>query len=149
MTLKELLEFADDCGIDVKYQNITLNIPGAVAWHPGYLPIIWLDHSLEDNPAKCKEVLAEELGHIFTGHGNAIPSVNSHFGHRCTAMKIECKGRDWALKYLVPLWELEAVMKGGLNNIWDLSAYFEVSHKFMKSRLNLIDVCELRYDLRA
>ena len=145
----ETIDFAHDCGIEILYVDAPQDIPGNVAWHPGHSPFIWLDSSLLDNSIGHKELLAEEIGHIFCSWGNAIPRTDALFNHRCTAWKVECRGRDWALKFLVPLWEIEAVMKEEINNIWDLSAYFEVSHKFMKSRLNLIDVAELRYELRA
>lgn len=77
-------------------------------------------------PFEEKSTLAEELGHYYY---DATYPVN------CTDLQLiskqEYRAKKWAYNVIIPVEDLLSAFKNGLNNIDDLSNYFEVSKEFM------------------
>lgn len=149
VTLDDAINLAHSGGIEIRYTNFSTTLLGIALWYPNKPPVIGLDNSLWDIPILHKEILAEEIGHIYTGAGNNVARDSSPFRDRCLTMKCENQGLMWQLNYLVPLRELEFVLKSGMREIWELSDHFQVSHKLMWKRVNLYDVAKIRFSLGA
>lgn len=147
ITLDDALDLAYREGIEVDYCNLETPLLGMTIWYPNMPPIIALDKSLREDHIIHKEILTEEIGHVFTATGNAITRAISPYKDRCAAMKCETQGMVWQANYLVPFDELSQVMKFGMKEVWELSVHFEVSHKLMWRRLNMSDAAKLRFKL--
>lgn len=78
-----------------------------------------------------KSTLAEELGHYYY---DATYPVN------CSDLQLiskqEYKAKKWAYNVLIPCEDLILAIKNGLDNIYLLSNYFEVSERFMRDCIN-------------
>ena len=144
ITLDDALDLACREGLEVRYHNFTLPLVGIAACYPNRPPIIGLDKSLLQNCIKHKEVLTEEIGHVFTGTGNAVPRNHYVYRDKRAVMKCESQGLVWQVHYLIPYRELVSVMQSGQREMWQLAEYFEVSHRLMWRRLNMADAAKLR-----
>lgn len=86
---------------------------------------IVLDTRKLKTSAEEKAVLAHEAGHCFTG---SFYNMFSSFDFR---EKQEHKANAWAFKKLVPCAYLQAAVKNGLTEIWELADFFGVPCDFM------------------
>ena len=76
----------------------------------------------------CQErvCLAHELGHCATaGFYNMYSPLDIR-------EKYEKRAWSWAIRFLVPLKELEKAQKNGMNDIDELAEHFAVTREFMK-----------------
>lgn len=145
VTLDDALDLAYREGIEIGYYEFSPPLVGISACYPNRSPIIGLDKSLLQNSIKHKEVLAEEIGHIYTGTGNAIPRNHYIYRDKRAVMKCESQGLVWQANYLIPYRELVFIMQSGHQELWELAEYFEVSHRLMWRRLNMADAAKLRH----
>lgn len=78
-----------------------------------------------------KSTLAEELGHYY---------YDATYPVSCTDLQLiskqEYRARKWAYNVLIPAEDLISAIENGLNNIDDLSDYFEVSRQFISECIN-------------
>lgn len=78
-----------------------------------------------------KSTLAEELGHYY---------YDATYPVSCTDFQLiskqEYRARKWAYNVLIPAEDLISAIENGLNNIDDLSDYFEVSSQFINECIN-------------
>lgn len=95
------------------------------------------------------EVLAEELGHYETSVGNVIdedPILHN---------KQEREARDWGYRKLVSPDGLIACWENGIDNIYDVADFFEVSVPYLLKCINMyrrkfgiqFDFCNYHFDL--
>lgn len=78
-----------------------------------------------------KSTLAEELGHYYYDATYPVACSNMQL-----ISKQEYRARKWAYNVLVPIEDLVSAFKSGLDNIYDLSEYFEVPSRFMRECIN-------------
>lgn len=73
-----------------------------------------------------RAALAEELGHYY---------YDATYPVTCTDLQLiskqEYRAKKWAYNILIPREDLLCALKNGLDNIEDLSNYFEVPEQFM------------------
>lgn len=69
--------------------------------------------------------LAHELGHCETGS-----FYNAYSSLEIRAQK-EIRADRWAFSRLVPICELNSVIESGIDELWDLAEYFDVTEDFM------------------
>ena len=122
MILNKLYDLAEKENIKIYDYNISeifgmfINIENINA--------ITLDKNL--TPFEEKSTLAEELGHYYY---DATYPVN------CSDLQLiskqEYRAKKWAYNVLIPIEDLISALKNGLDNIDELSDYFEVSNRFM------------------
>lgn len=90
-----------------------------------------------NNSVEEKEILAEELGHYYTG---ALYYLNSD---RTLKNKCEHRAMKWAYSVLIPLQKLKEKLTQGLN-LYELADYFNVDCKYM---INCIDFYVEKYGI--
>ena len=73
-----------------------------------------------------KSTLAEELRHYYYNATYPVTCSNTQL-----ISKQEYRARKWAYNVLIPIDDLIFAFKKGLDNIEDLSEYFEVPSRFM------------------
>ncbi len=145
VTLDDALDLAYREGIEIRYHNFSSPLVGISACSPNHSPIIGLNKSLLHNNIEHKEVLTEEIGHVYTGTGNAVPRNHYIYRDKRAVMKCEAQGLLWQAHYLIPYRELVFVMQSGKQELWELAEYFEVSHRLMWRRLKMADAAKVRH----
>lgn len=75
--------------------------------------------------------LAHEIGHCETlAFYNAYSPLEIRERH-------ESRANRWAVSKLVPVRELTEALKNGINEIWDLAEFFNVTEDFMRKAIEI------------
>ncbi|UBH10119.1 ImmA/IrrE family metallo-endopeptidase [Macrococcus armenti] len=78
---------------------------------------------------KSVEVLAEEIGHYYTSHGN-ITDYN-----KIENMKQEVKARRFGIELVVTLDGIVEAFKQAIKNVHELAEYFDVSAEYINEAI--------------
>lgn len=70
--------------------------------------------------------LAHEMGHCLTG-----AFYNQYSNYDCR-QRHENKADKWAVKYLIPMEDLDTAVANGCTEIWELAEHFGVTEQFIK-----------------
>lgn len=113
----------------------------------GINPTIYLDKELKHNPklyrlARC--ILAEELGHYFTGIGSNVFKSHANYSLEHKMSADEEKALRWATSALIPTNEVIELLGRDKCRCKDLANYFEVTTWFMFRKLEF-----LQYQIKA
>lgn len=128
-----LFEICQQQNLDVEYNYLGTNLRGLYIRHPRlYRPLIVLHDSLITNERLLRCVLAEEIGHHFTGAGNYMIGYNA--STRIWLDKAEYLAVKWAVNFLVP--EDKFILKVGRYPLWELADIFYVTHDFIRWQAN-------------
>ena len=122
MSYEELLIEADANDLSVKEKPLRGNL-GRIRGRK-----IAIKEGLCSAEKAC--VLAEELGHYFTSHGNILDQ--STIPNR----KQERRARGWAYDYLMPLNEFAEAYEAGIVSRYDLARYFEITEWFLQEAVD-------------
>lgn len=142
--MEQLFAIAQKEGIKISYYNMPKPYLGMYLNDYGF-PIIMLDHSLKDQPALHRCILAEEIGHHFTGIGQNIHYSAIVPFWKYKMIKCEFKALKWSATNLIPYNKLlHAYYKEGLQEITELAEYFNVTPELMEFRKNFIDPAHFR-----
>lgn len=98
---------------------------------------IALDNKQIDNSIEEKEIMAEELGHYYTG---SLYCLNSS---KIVKDKCEKRAIKWAYSVLIPMQKLKEKITQGFD-LYDLADYFDVDIKYM---INCIDFYIEKYGI--
>lgn len=90
---------------------------------------IALDNKQINSSIEEKEILAEELGHYYTG---SLYYINSD---KVLKNKCEHRALKWAYSVLVPFTKLKEKIAQGFD-LYDLTDYFEVDCEYMLNCIN-------------
>ena len=90
--------------------------------------IIYDSSKLETNN-ELKQILSEELGHYYY---DATYKFNSD---PVFINKQEYKAKKYAYNILIPFEKLKLAIKNGLNNIYSLAEYFDVTIDYMQNAI--------------
>lgn len=84
------------------------------------------------------ETTAEERVHLAheIGHCETFAFYNAYSPLEIRS-KQELKADRWAVSTLVPVRELTEALKHGINEIWDLAEYFDVTEEFIKKAIRI------------
>lgn len=74
-------------------------------------------------------VLAEELGHYFTSHGDILDQTKT------SNRKQEKRARNWAYEKLIPLNSLISAYESGIRNKYELAQYLNVIEEFLEEAI--------------
>jgi hypothetical protein len=77
-----------------------------------------------------KEAIAHEAGHCATGCTHKVSSSLD------LVAKHEYKADRWAIERYLPFNDINAAVKDGHTETWDLADYFNVSEKFIRKALH-------------
>lgn len=148
--MEELIELAECENIDIVYLPLLKHREGLwgmyVPGKQGEKPTIYMDAELDDNPklyrlARC--ILAEELGHHFTGIGSVF-KIHANYNLKKKTTADDEKALRWATNKLIPTDELLSTIKDGTHECPNLVDYFGVTAWFMFCKMEL-----LQYHVRA
>ena len=138
-----LLDLTDELGIDVEFWDFEPPLEAVYFSVPGAPPTIGLSNRLLRDPTLFRCVLAEEIGHHFTTVGDALPKTYFHYAQGLTVSRAEYRAWRWAAQYLIPLPMLKECLHNGINEVWELADYFDVTEQMMKFRLSLPEFSEV------
>ena len=93
------------------------------------LNLILYDNSKLPSSIHKKEVLAEELGHYYY---DATYKFNSDLQ---IISKQELKAKKWAYSILVPYDKIKNAIQNGIQSIYELAEYFDVTIEYMKNAI--------------
>jgi hypothetical protein len=145
--MEKLLRLAESEKIDIIYLPLKKDLWGLyIPGRPGNNPKIYLDIDLKDNLkfyrlTRC--ILAEELGHHFTGTWSVFKIHTSYSLKRKMSSDDE-KALRWATNKLIPTKELIALLKEGIWEGINLADYFGVTPWLMYRKMEF-----LQYHIKA
>lgn len=90
---------------------------------------IGIDEAILETEKKKKVHLAHELGHCIRG------AFYNRWAPYDLRQRHENRADKWAIKKLVPKDELEAAIKAGYTEIWDLADLFSVTEEFIRKAI--------------
>ena len=122
---------------EYKHSLWGLFVPGK----SGINPAIYMDKELKHNPklyrlARC--ILAEELGHYFTGIGSNVFRIHANYSLERKMSADDEKALHWATNVLIPTDEIIALLGSDKCRCTDLANYFEVTTWLMYRKLEFL-----------
>lgn len=90
---------------------------------------IFIRENIDTNIEKIC-VLAEELGHYFTSHGNILDQTKPE------NVKQEKRARNWGYEKLIPLEKLIEAYKNGIRNRFELAEFLDVTEEFLDDTIS-------------
>lgn len=120
---------------DVEAQNIQLfsqdiGFADAATIEIGAEYGIFLDLSCFGTVPKYKATLAHELGHCATGCTQKVSSPLD------LIEKHEYKANRWAIERYIPFEDLQAAIKQGRTERWQLAEYFDMPEPFIQKAMD-------------
>ena len=79
--------------------------------------------------AEKKCVLAEELGHYYTTHGDILDQTN------IKNIKQENLARAWSYKNLIPIYSFVEAYQAGTRNRYEMAEFLEVTEEYLNEAL--------------
>jgi Domain of unknown function (DUF955). len=128
-----LIKFACQNGISIKYCD--LEWPIEALYYFRKRPWIILSNALYQNKSHFRSVLAEEIGHHFTGTGDRIIKADTHYKDVVEVGRQEHRAMVWAGRHLIPGEELEKALSRGMRYTWELAEHFCCDEELVKLRL--------------
>lgn len=132
----QLLQLAERERIIVEYWDFKEPLE-AIYWNQNGQASIGLSKTVLHNRAHHRTLLAEELGHHFTGSGDRIIRVNSSYKDIIEIGQQEYRALKWAAQFIMPVIELEKAFAKGLRHCWELADYFTVDESLVRLRMML------------
>lgn len=123
MKYEELIIETEKEGIDLYENNYIGKLKGLYVDNT-----ITINTNIDSNVEKTC-ILAEELGHYHTSHGDIVDQ--SKIENR----KQERRARAWAYKRLVGIIDLVNAFKSGVKNRYELAEYLHVTEEFIEEAL--------------
>lgn len=141
VTLEMLVELAELEGIEIVYYPFPKSLKG-YAISVGSKGTIFINSRLQGKADEIKTILAEELGHLFTANGCAVPFEGKGSVVKIVEMrKREHQGLSWQAHCLAPIWLIEEkITELHIKELWQLAEALEVTQQFIWSRVNSGDV---------
>lgn len=131
METNKLYNLALKSGVTVDKFSMEKNASASVNYNGEYF--IAVDPRLTSTDEKV--CLAHELGHCITG------SFYNIYAPLDIREKHERRANRWAINKLVPKYRLKAAFKNGLDNIYSLAEYFDVTPDFMQKAIEYYKEC--------
>lgn len=110
----------------------------------GYKPMIFIDKKIIHNNTTYISILAEELGHHFTTHGDLVES-NKTYNDILLKIKKENLARKWAANFLINNDEFIQALITCINTKYDMCEYFNINHEILDTKINSILMDEKIY----
>jgi len=101
-----------------------------------------LQKYIDKSNRKLKCVLAEELGHYFTG-STYNNKKQENYREKIEISRKEYRAKKWQVFYLIPEEKFLEAVRRGITEIWELAEYFNVEEEVIKFYIKLTRVREL------
>ncbi len=125
MTTEKLYNIAQKCDVTVDRFDLPENLSVSASVNDKLF--IGLDKAVSGRQEKV--CLAHELGHCNTsGFYNVYSPLDIREKH-------ERRANGWAIKRLIPERSLKSAVKSGLDSIFALAEYFDVTAEFMQKAI--------------
>lgn len=125
MDISTLYDFAKQQNIGVLQYPMHENGSMSIMTDDGSC-FIGIDHSVQDGNIQERVHLGHELGHCVTG------SFYNRYSNYDCRQRHENKADKWAVKYLIPVEDLDTAVANGCTEIWELAEHFGVTEQFMQ-----------------
>lgn len=125
---EDLYRYAEKKSITVDIMKIPKNKSFSVRMFGK--DFIAIDEKAMENSSEERTHLVHELGHCETG---AFYSIGASLTQR---EKAEERAARWAVKKLIPKWELKELIEKGYQK-WDLADYYNVTEDFIETAYHL------------
>lgn len=97
---------------------------------------------IDKSNRKLKCVLAEELGHYFTG-STYNNKKQENYREKIEISRKEYRAKKWQVFYLIPEEKFLEAVRRGITEIWELAEYFDVDEEVIRFYIKLTRVREL------
>lgn len=133
--LNELFQIIERENIIFEETNIhNKNSKGIYLNIPGMPPAIGVSKSIVNNKCKYISIVAEELGHHFTGVGNlAVKSID--YSEKLQKNKKEHKAKFWAANFLISDEEFVQALYDCISTQCDMCDHFNVTDEILKYKI--------------
>jgi len=91
--------------------------------------VIWINRNIPTESEKCC-ILAEELGHYHTSHGNILDQSNLN------NRKQEQRARNWAYEQLISLNKIVQAYEEGVSGRFELAEHLQVTEQFLQAAID-------------
>lgn len=95
------------------------------------LNAIALNYKVINNSQEEKCILSEELGHYYMDA--TYPASTKD---KILIDKQEYKAKKWSYYILIPFEKLKSAISNGIDTLYSLAEYFEVTEEYMKNAIN-------------
>ena len=114
------------------------------------LDLIVVNESIISNTKQLNCIIAEELGHYYTTHGNHAPYSCNESNDKINHSRVEVRALKWAVNFLIPTNELlNYISTNSQINKFDLSDYFNVTQDFILSKFYYLSLIKPWYELES
>lgn len=114
----ELYTIAEEEDIQIVESSLPCGLSGLYADNT-----IAIDKNMRPTAKAC--ILAEELGHHYTSHGDIIEQS------KLVNRKQELRARGWAFEKLLPLEKFVAAFEHGCRNLFEIADFLDVTETFI------------------
>lgn len=125
----DLYDLAEQNGTTIECFELPQTMSTSVMFADG-TTFIGIDPFSIETTAEERVHIAHELGHCKTG---SFYNIHSNYDIR---ERHEHKANAWAIRYLIPIDELNAAAEHGIFETWDLAEHFGVTDDFMYKALD-------------
>jgi len=133
--------------IQLNYSKLNDEILGCYYSIDG-LDLIVVNESIMSDAKLLNCVIAEELGHYYTTHGNCAPYSCNSSNDKISHSRVEFRALKWAVNFLIPTKDLLRYISVDFNvNKFDLSDYFDVTESFIMSKFYYLSLNKSQYQL--
>jgi len=133
--------------IQLNYSKLNDEILGCYYSIDG-LDLIVINESIASNTKQLNCVIAEELGHYYTTHGNHAPYSCNESNDKINHSRVEVRALKWAVNFLIPTKDLlrHISICSHLNKA-NLSDCFEVTEDFIMKKFYYMSLSKNQYQL--
>ena len=132
MTIDQIERIAVENGVEIS--DVPLRDLRALCTPEGWIAI---DARKVETGAQEKTLLAHELGHFMTG---SFYNIYTEFDSRA---KHEYRADKWAVHRLMPYEDIQAAIRSGVRNDWEMAEYFGVPCDFVEKARGIYKIAEL------
>lgn len=134
----KLLNLVDEEGIYLVHWDFAPPVNGFYFLEEGLTPAIGIAKRIDENSPLYTCVLAEELGHHYTGAGH-LPVKGLNYSQRLKIGRAEYIAQKWAASILMPAERVRQALANGIHEVWELAEEFGVTEDLVRFRMKMED----------
>lgn len=94
--------------------------------------VVWIKKDMTDSEKLC--ILAEELGHHFTSHGDILDQT------KIQNIKQERLARKYGFDLILSIDDIYRAVQEGYTETWDIAEYLDIPESYLKEYLEMIEI---------
>lgn len=143
--IKEIYEMIEKENIIYEETNLKNTHSKGIYFKVNNLPpVIAIEESIVNYTAIYISILAEELGHHFTTHGNLL-EISKDYSEKLIKNKKENISRKWASNFLVSDAEFVQALLDCISNKYEMCDYFNITYEILENKIKSILKDEEKY----